>query len=1015
MSEGLKRRDFLKVLGATGAGAAAAGCTTGDVNRLIPYAIGDEEIVPSLPTWYASTCRECPAGCGIQVETHEGRATKVEGLPGHPVSHGNLCARGQSSVQGLYHPDRIPGAFRVDSAIGRQGVAWSTAERTLAGAIREAAGRVVFLTSDYTGTMNRLADDFVEAVGGRRVVYEPFGAQPRNLEFAEADVLVAFGADFLETWGSPVDYAWQFAQMRSRRGPDRPKFVWVGAHRGMTGLNADMWVAPRPGTEHLVARAMAGNGNLAAIAEETEVPQETLVRLAEEFGAGNGVALGPGSSMSGPGARELRQAVAALNGMAQPDELDAPDVQDMVRLVQAMNAGEVDVLLIDAIDPINTLPGGLGFDEALQRVPTRVSFSSFPDDTTERCNLLLPNHHFLEQWNDYEPREGVTSLVQPTMRPVFNTKQTGDVLLSVARQLGINPLSDIEATTYHDYIRANWAEEHGADQDGWREALRAGGLLTLEEAPEDDEDEDAEPEVPNGASPVPGQDVNGAQQGPTQAAPASPGTTPADPADGIDPAAALAAVPPAEQGRTPVVSDGRADFHLVVYPSLRFYDGRTGNRPWLLELPDPVTKVSWDSWVEIHPAAAEELGVRRGDLLHIESPYGTLEAPAFIYPGVRRDVVAIQMGLGQKSFGRYNNGRGVNPNHLLSPAVDEESGEFARAGLTVRVGATGRRHRIYEAGARVQHDREVAQAISVAALHEADERQEGTVPGYEIQTLRGRGGLGPTPTPTDPAGSFPTPGGHHGEYLAGDTRWAMVIDTDRCTGCSACVTACNAENNIPVVGPDQVRKGRELAWLRIERYFGVTRDETEGMTQESTNDTRFLPMLCQHCSNAPCEPVCPVYAAYHTPDGLNAQVYNRCVGTRYCANNCPYKVRVFNWFTYEFEQPLNWQLNPDVTVREKGVMEKCTFCVQRINEVNRAASREGRPIRDGEVTPACVQTCPSEVFVFGNISDPESEVARAAATNRSYRVFEEINVQPAIVYLKRITHEEPAESEWAHY
>jgi molybdopterin-containing oxidoreductase family iron-sulfur binding subunit len=261
-------------------------------------------------------------------------------------------------------------------------------------------------------------------------------------------------------------------------------------------------------------------------------------------------------------------------------------------------------------------------------------------------------------------------------------------------------------------------------------------------------------------------------------------------------------------------------------------------------------------------------------------------------------------------------------------------------------------------------------------------------------------------TPTDPA-AYPPPGTEYGQYTEGQTRWAMVIDTDRCIGCSACVTACYAENNIPVVGPDQMRKGREMSWLRIERYFGVSREREEALQDDATSDVRFLPMLCQQCGNAPCEPVCPVYAAYHTPDGLNAQVYNRCVGTRYCANNCPYKVRYFNWFTYQFAAPLHWQLNPDVTVREKGVMEKCTFCVQRINEGQRNAVLEGRTMNDGEVTPACVQTCPTEVFVFGNIADPNSAVARAARSNRSYRVLEAQNTQPGVVYLQKVTLQEP--------
>lgn len=992
MSDGIKRRDFLKVLGASGAaGAATIGCSTGDVDRLIPYVIGDENVVPSIPTWYASTCRECPAGCGIQVETHEGRATKVEGNPDHPVSRGNLCSRGQASVQGLYHPDRQNGPINVLPTVGPRGVTWPTAERMLADRIREigpAGGDgIVFLTSGYTGSMARLADDFMQGVGGRRVAYEPFGGQPRGLDFTAADVLVAFGADFLETWGSPVDYAHQFSQLRVRGNGTRAKFIWIGAHRPMTGLNADQWIAPRPGTEALVARALAGAADPATVAEQAEIPQEVLATLIEEWNGANGVALGPGASMSGPAAAELRQVVAALNGGA-PTTADNGNAQEVRELVERMQAGEVEMLLIDAADPAHTLPGGLGFEEALRQVPTRVSFSPFPDDTSRLCTMLLPNHHFLEQWGDYEPREGVTSLVQPAMRPVFNTRQLGDVLLSVARRLEIDPVTPgVEANSFLDYLRANWSQQFGLEGEAWRDAVRRGGEFTPPDVEEDGDESDPADLQPS----------------------ASLSLAAADRAA----AAARAQVPP--------VDDDTAGFHLVVYPSHRFYDGRNANRPWLLELPDPVTKVSWESYLEIHPAAAEELGVRQGDLLEVESPYGRLDVPAYIYPGVRRDTVALQMGLGQVDFGRYNRGRGVNANVLLGPGVDPDSGEFARAGVRVAVRATGRREPFYESGARVQYDREFAQAVSLEQLIQRAEEREPWIPGEDatVPTLRGAGGFAPVESQSDPAASFPTPGRregsqHYGQYIEGITRWGMAIDLDRCTGCSACVTACYAENNIPVVGPDQLRRGRSMAWLRIERYFGVTRDSSEAYEDDATDDTRFLPQLCQHCGNAPCEPVCPVYAAYHTPEGLNAQIYNRCVGTRYCANNCPYSVRVFNWFSYEFEQPLNWQLNPDVTVRDKGVMEKCTFCVQRIHEAERSANMQDRPVEDGDVTPACVQTCPSEVFVFGNMADPESRVSQAARSHRGYRGLEEINTQPAIVYLQKVTLDEPAISEWRH-
>jgi molybdopterin-containing oxidoreductase family iron-sulfur binding subunit len=1007
MSDGMKRRDFLKVLGVSGAGVATAGCSTGEVEKLIPYVIPSEDIVPGVPTWYASTCRECPAGCGILVETHSGRVTKVEGNADNPISRGNLCARGQSAPQGLYHPDRYRGPFTVEEGLTPRNVSWSVAEGLLAQRIQRApAGSVVFLTGSYGGTMDRLVNSFAGAIGARRVVYDPFAALPRDLDFAGADFLVSFGADFLETWGSPVDYAWQFSQMHAYRDGRRGKFVWVGPHRPLTGLNADQWIAPKPGTEAAIALAMSGGMDVATAAQQTGVEAAVIEQLAREFRAGRGVALGPGYATSGANASALQAAVNRLNGRGAPAPVGG-GMRDVAQLVEQMRAGQVQVLLVDGPDPAYTLPGGLKFADALKRVPFKVSFSSFPDDTSKLADLVLPGHHFLEAWDDYTPRPGVYEIVQPAMRPVFNTKQAGDVILSVARQLGGAAAGVATSATYYDYLRAGFP----GGPDAWRAAVKRGGTFaSAQTAAAATPGAPADAGAPLGAAAAGG--AAAAAAVPAQATPAAPA-----PAAPVTPAPAPAA---ASAAYAPLQFEGPADgLHLVVYPSYRFFDGRTGNRPWLLELPDPVTKVSWESWVEIHPATARELGVEQGDAMEVSTPYGSIRTWAYLYPGVRRDTVAVQMGMGHQAFGRFSEGRGVNPNVLLGASMERTTGAFAPYGMraTVRKVADADRHTpvfnkvpqgLFEQGVRVQHDRALSQAVSFAAIRQADARSQGMIPGTEetIRPLKGNGGFAPIETHTDPA-AYPPPGTQYGEYIEGDTRWAMTIDLARCIGCSACMVACSAENNIPVVGPEEIKKGRELTWLRIERYFGTGRDQTEALGDHATDDVRFLPMLCQHCGNAPCEPVCPVYAAYHTPDGLNGQVYNRCVGTRYCANNCPYKVRFFNWFTYDFPEPLNWQLNPDVTVREKGVMEKCTFCVQRIHEAERDANKENRQVRDGEVVPACVQTCPTQVFTFGNIQDPNSAVARASKTNRSYRALDALNTQPAIVYLKKVTLHEP--------
>jgi molybdopterin-containing oxidoreductase family iron-sulfur binding subunit len=1026
----MKRRDFLTVVGVAGAGMAVTGCNS-PANRQ-EYLLGSvrpsEDVVPGIPTWYTTTCRECPAGCGLHVETHEGRATKVEGNPNHPVNHGNTCPRGQASVQGLYHPDRHQGPFIRELSVGgaRRDINWSVAQNEVAKAIREAGpGGTVLLTGSMGPTMTRLADDFARAVGGRRVEWSLLDDAPRDLAFSDADVLVSFGADFLETWGSPVDYAYQYAEMHSyRRGRERAgKFIWVGPHRPLTGLNADLWLPAKPGTETLVAQALSGGADAAQVAREADIEPAKLQRAIQWWREGRRkVAMGPGAAVSGPNATALRQAVAALNGRAASA---APgDLRPVQQLVRDMAAGRVKVLLIAGdSNPAYTLPGGMGFEAALKRVPTIVSFSPFPNDTSALATHVLPDHHFLEAWDDYLPRPGVFELVQPTMRPVFNSKQTGDVLLGVASILGVPVTAGFAGGTFFDYLRASWAGRAGS-ADAWRTALKDGGVwgnLPSSSIPSVQgvvTPQAGDRAIPGGraAMNVGPEAAAGVGIAPALAGPAAPAPAAgagAQPTVAAAPAAAVPAAPAGPVAYRPVQWEGASDgLHLIVYPSIRFYDGRTGNRPWLLELPDPVTKVPWDSWVEMHPETASRAKLEQGMVVKVESPHGWFNVPLYVWPGVRRDSVAIQMGLGQREAGRYNQERGVNPMRLLGGQVDPATGAMAPA-TRVTVTNAGvdlkRWEGLFEQGVRIQYDRAIAQAVGWEALRALDQKGEGFIPGSEkeIEELRTSGGFGPVSRTTDPA-SYPPAGTEYGEYIEGETRWGMVVDLDRCIGCSACTIACYAENNVPVVGPKEMKRGRDLSWLRIERYFGAGKEEDEAYRDTGTDDTRFLPMLCQHCGSAPCEPVCPVYAAYHTPDGLNGQVYNRCVGTRYCANNCPWKVRVFNWFTYEFAEPLHLQLNPDVTVREKGVMEKCSFCVQRIHEKERQANQENRRVRDGEVVPACVQACPTEVFAFGNYQDPESAVSRIARTNRSYRSLGELNTKPAIVYLKKVTLEKPS-------
>ena len=1002
MSDGLKRRDFLKIVGVGGAGATVAGCSTDKVERLIPYVTPPEEITPGVATWYASTCGECASGCGIRVRTREGRAVMIEGNPDHPVSRGGLCSRGVSALQGLYNPDRVATPLRA-GADGFEAITWDEALALLAERLGT-GGRSLFLTGRKGPTEGRLLDGFVDALGGDRVIHDPlddsalraavniaFGVStlPRY-DIAATDFLVSFGADFLETWISPVRFAADFAAMHAVDHGEKGKFVFVGPRLSLTGQNADEWIPARTGSEARIALALAGElvrrgadagpysemvsgYTLEDAAVEAGVEAEALAGLADHFAQGSALALGPGLAGHHQGATAANLAVLILNvaagSLGRTLHIDAvPDTEAssygaVADAIAAMRSGTYGVAVVSGTNPTYSLPPGSGFGEAFGAVPFKVAFATALDETSALADLVLPDADPLESWGDSDATPGTYAVRQPVMRPVpmYDSRPMSDVLVETGRSLG----HDYGAATFHEYLRtANvaWLAENGAeagitgDPDAlWRQLLRAGFSSYAVRLPQVD-----------------------ALQPPTTAV---------------------------DFGVPTLWGDG--DLTLLVHPSPRFGDGTHSNRPWLQELPDPVSKVMWQSWVEMNPATAERLGLRSGDMVRVHAEHGEVELRAWAYPGIREDAVAIAMGGGHTEYGQFANGNGVNPMALLPVAVDGASGTLALVSTRVTLDATGAWRRLASTeGSSDQDDRNVTPAVALSALgHAATEEARG--PHRQVRELQEAGGFQRVET-EGRAEDYPLPGSDFGEYAEDHPRWAMAIDLDKCTGCGACITACQAENNIPWVGENQTLNGREMHWLRLERYY-----ETVDASHAGPLDIRFLPMLCQHCNNAPCEPVCPVFAAYHTPDGLNAQAYNRCVGTRYCANNCPYKVRVFNWYRYTSDpskggnipEPMNWQFNPDVTVRDNGVMEKCTFCVQRIRDAGNRAALEGRDVRDGEVYTACQSVCPSEVISFGNIKDPDSRVKALSGDERTYRVLDAfINTQPAVHYLKKVTH-----------
>jgi anaerobic selenocysteine-containing dehydrogenase/Fe-S-cluster-containing dehydrogenase component len=962
----MNRRDFLRVVAVSGA-TAATGCQR-TPESILPLVVPNENIVPGVAAWFATVCRECPAGCGVIAKNREGRVVKLEGNPDHPVNQGALCARGQAALQGLYHPDRFAGPLLRDGAALKP-ASWDAAQKVVAdkiGALRSArkGGAIALVTQLEAGSLGALLDAWTRALGTRpRLTVEPFGYEAHRAAnritfgrdaipyyaFEDAQVVVSFGADFLETWLSNVNYARTFARMHTFRDGRAGTYLHIEPRQSLTASNADEWVRNAPGTEGPLALAIlkvmvdealadrrfgeaVARIDVKKIAADSGVSVETITHVARVFAHGKpGLAVGGGMAVTGSNATQTLVAINLLNAAAGnvgktvrfgPDSAfgKVTPYAETVELERAMTRGEVEVLLLGSgVNPAYALPGGLKFADAVKRVGLVVSFANQPDETTALAHVVLPDTHWLESWGDYSPREGVAGLMQPTMSPARDSRPMGETLLTLGRAVLGSPAGQgpLPWGTVEQYLKAAWG---GSVKGEWASALRLGGAWKE-------------------AAPV----AVSARVAPVDAAP-------------------------------PRLEGDAGGLTLLAYPSFRFYDGRGASRAWLQEAPDTMTQAVWDPWVEIAAETAATLGIARGDVVRVTSPHGSIELPAYVSPTLHPQAVAVPIGHRYAPYHvpRYVTAPGGprNPVVLLGAAAESASGGPAYLGVRVTLAKTGARHPL--AILQATHDqegRELAQHVDLRAARE--------------EALRGR---------QDHEAHVSM----YADQRYPGYRWGMAIDEDACIGCQACVVACQAENNVPVVGRAQAAYGRQLQWIRVERW-------AEGKPDRPTN--LFLPMLCQHCEIAPCEPVCPVFAAYRTEEGLNAQVYNRCVGTRYCGNNCPYHVRRFNWFQHEFPAPLDVQLNPDVTVRQLGVMEKCTMCVQRIIAGKDGARDAKRSVKDGDILTACQQTCPTRAITFGNLKDEQSAVAKLAHSPRAYHVLEEIGTRPSVTYLKKVVRE----------
>jgi molybdopterin-containing oxidoreductase family iron-sulfur binding subunit len=941
-------------------------------------------MVTGAANWYASTCRECPAGCGVLAKNREGRIIKLEGNPLHPINRGALCIRGQAALQGLYNPDRL-WQPQLKTEAGWQAIAFEEAQTVIGDRMTAAAdggdGRIAMITETVGQTQLDLFATVLKHFNGRpAVIFEPLAYE--SLKFAHqqlwgtaalpslhldrADMLLGFGADFLETWLSPVEYARKVKARHRLSNGRKGVFIQVSPFQSLTGANADRWIGCRPGTQAAVIMGLARtviedkrgrriSGKLrSALSEITAAyTPEVVARLSgvsvddqaaisrHLLAAERPLVLGAGSGDSSNAALATELAALFLNLVLDPS-LSLFDFENRHRVeiadrratvldaFDSMDDPSVELVLLNNVNPVYAIPDGRRIAQILNN-PKRfvVAFTNFMDDTAAAADLVMPVQMALETWDAYESTSASTATLQPTMGKITSAPALGDLLLNLL------PADRRPADSYQSLVvQSVMRDRAGKTATRWLKTIQRGGQFA--------------------------EDGRG----------------------GSAPSVNLRATALLKRylETLPAASDDVSV--LMTPPSLRFFDGRGANRPWLIETPDTLTQISWQTTALVHPDTLAAVGLQEGDGVILKTALADIEVPAYAYAGVYPGTVVVPAGQGHAVFGRWASGQGVNPLAVLNPAVNADSGGPSFAGVLESMEKSGRSIQLAStSGSRVSLDRKIALSVPIEQIGKKRGHQKVglTMDSFPL-TL-------PIPEGYDPKRDLYPPHDHDGY------RWAMIVDMDRCIGCSACVAACYAENNIGIVGEQRIQEGREMAWLQIQRYHDTA--DTARLT--------FLPMMCQHCDNAPCEAVCPVYAPHHNKEGLNNQIYNRCIGTRYCAQNCPYKVRRFNWFDWQWPKPLDMQLNPNVTVRIAGVMEKCSFCIQRIKTAHNVAKNEKRAIRDGEVVPACVQTCPTNALTFGSLMDKSSRVSQLCKDPRAYQVMGYLNVKPAVIYLKKVT------------
>ncbi len=970
------RRDFLKFMGFGITAATLAACSRSPVKNVVPYINKPVEIDPGVANYYATTCGGCNARCSLLVKTREGRPIKIEGNAESPFSKGGVCAVGQGTVLNLYDLGRLS-----HPVVNNKAADWKAID-TLASSALSAGGAIRLLTGTISSPSTKAAiETFIKKYpNAKHIQYDAASASAiidaheqgfgkavlPSFNIANAKSLVSVDADFLGTWISPVEFTKQYTSARKVEGGKPEDFLFhfqFESTLSLSGSNADHRATLSPSQigaalVRLHNYVAEGTGGAQAGSSSLELAGNSIKMAATHLVKNKGKAL----VICGSNNPDHQALVASINSMlgayGNTIDLDNPSYQyqgndkEMIALVNEMNAGTVGTLIIHDCNPSYTYPDAKKFNDGLAKVKTSIAFSTRLDETSERCTAVAPTNHFLESWGDDMPKAGYISLYQPSISPIFNTRAAEESLLLWA---GIS-------TTYDEFVKKNWKEnfygggEYKNFEDFWMHSLERGFISM--------ESKNAKSYSFNGNL-------------------------------------ASAAKVAAESG----------DIEVVIYEKVAIRDGRDANNPWLQEMPDPISKVSWDNYAAISPKLAEKLGLNDEDVVEIKAKGSnySVKLPVLKQPGQKYNTIAIAKGYGHnaKESATYKVAAGIGANAYPFATVTDNALIFG--GQTVTITKTGENYPLAQSQTHHHMEgRDLVRETTIAEIANGSYYKEMEKKEKEESSLRIS---------------------LWQDYRYPGHQWGMAVDLNACTGCNACVVSCQAENNVPVVGKDEVRRRREMHWLRIDRYYSISEEGPKEIYHDKYKELDklgaenklgnyekvkvvFQPIMCQQCSNAPCETVCPVNAISHSSEGLNQQAYNRCVGTRYCANNCPYKVRRFNWFNYALNDKFKdyamqtdlgrMVLNPDVTVRTRGVMEKCTFCVQRIQVGKLDAKKEGRALKDGEIKTACQQSCPANAIVFGDMNDPNSEISKLLENKRTYKILTELNVRPSVNYMSKV-------------